>query len=570
MEKWMVSAKKADFNAIAKTFGIDPVIARLIRNRDIMGEEAIKAYLHGTLSDIPSPHLLKDIDKAALILEDKIRAGARIRILGDYDIDGVTATFILKKALKRLGARVDAYIPDRILDGYGIHEPLVRKAVSDGIDTLLTCDNGIAARGEIGLAKDNGMTVIVTDHHEIPFTEENGTKTYILPPADAIVDPKQPDCPYPFEGICGAVVAFKLMQVLYGRMGEDAGLLEEFVEIAAIATVGDVMDLAGENRILVKEGLRRLNETKNTGLRALIAACGLGEKPMTSYHIGFVIGPCINASGRLKTAEKALALLECEDAEKAAILAEELRELNEERKRLTDEAREEAYRLIDETPLKEDRVLVVFLPSCHESIAGIVAGRIREKYNKPVFVLTRGEKSAKGSGRSIESYSMYEEMNRCSHLLIQFGGHPMAAGLSIREEDIDAFRKELNDNCRLTEEDLTEKILIDVPMPLSYVTKELIRQLALLEPFGKGNPKPVFACRNVHLFDERVVGSARRTLKMKLRDENGRSFEAVYFGDPMEMLAFLEGRDTVNITYYPEINTWNHVENIQFVITNVC
>ena len=407
-EKWVVAAKKADFNALGKKFGIDPVIARLIRNRDIIGEEQMQLYLHGTLSDIPDPHLLADADRAAVILKEKIAAGARIRIIGDYDIDGVTATYILIRCLTSLGARADTYIPDRVLDGYGIHDHLVQRAIEDGIDTILTCDNGIAASSEIRKAKEAGLTVIVTDHHEVPVEEKDGERICILPPADAVVNPRRPDCPYPNKNICGAVVAWKVMQVLYDVMGKDPEVLWSLVDIAAIATVGDVMDLVDENRIIVREGLKKLQQTENVGLRALIRACGLQDSPISAYHIGFILGPCINASGRIDTAARSLALLCAEDRQEAERIAGELTDLNESRKAMTEAGKEEAVRLVEEGSLKEDRVLVVYLPDCHESIAGIIAGRLREKYYRPVFVLTPGENGVKGSGRSIEAYSMYE------------------------------------------------------------------------------------------------------------------------------------------------------------------
>ena len=484
MEKWVVAAKKADFNQIGQQFHIDPVIARLIRNRDVVGEEKIREYLLGTVEEIPSPWLMKDMEKAVDILERKIQQQAKIRIIGDYDIDGVTSTYILLKGLTRIGANVDTYIPDRVADGYGIHEHLIDRAGEDGIDTIVTCDNGIAAAAEIQMAKDKGMTVIVTDHHEIPYREENGERQVILPPADAILNPKQYDCPYPNKNLCGAVVAFKYITALYERFGVPEKELEDYYELAAIATVGDVMDLQGENRILVKEGLRRLKETKNPGLQELIRANALEDAKITAYHIGFVLGPCINASGRLDTAARSLQLLNAQTIEEAAKLAGDLTALNQSRKALTEKGKEEAIRLIETTDLKNDRVLVVYLPDCHESLAGIIAGRLREKYHKPAFVLTRGETSAKGSGRSIESYSMYEELVKCADLMVQFGGHPMAAGLSIKEENIEAFRRQLNENCTLTEEDLRPKIVIDVPMPVSYITKELVEQISLLEPFG--------------------------------------------------------------------------------------
>ena len=566
-EKWVVAAKKADFNALGKKFGIDPVIARLIRNRDIIGEEQMQLYLHGTLSDIPDPHLLADADRAAVILKEKIAAGARIRIIGDYDIDGVTATYVLIRCLTSLGARADTYIPDRVLDGYGIHDHLVQRAIEDGIDTILTCDNGIAASSEIRKAKEAGLTVIVTDHHEVPMEEKDGERICILPPADAVVNPRRPDCPYPNKNICGAVVAWKVMQVLYDVMGKDPEVLWSLVDIAAIATVGDVMDLVDENRIIVREGLKKLQQTENVGLRALIRACGLQDGPISAYHIGFILGPCINASGRIDTAARSLALLCAEDRQEAERIAGELTDLNESRKSMTEAGKEEAVRLVEEGSLKEDRVLVVYLPDCHESIAGIIAGRLREKYYRPVFVLTPGENGVKGSGRSIEAYSMYEEMSKCADLLEQFGGHPMAAGLSMKRSNVVRFRKRLNENCTLTEDQLTPKVTIDVPMPVSYVTRPLVDQLHLLEPFGKANPKPVFAQKNLSCRNMRIVGKNRSVVRMTAEDENGYQIEAVYFGDAE---AFIEraAASPIHVIYYPEINRWQGLEKLQITITN--
>lgn len=570
MEKWVVAAKKADFNQIGQQFHIDPVIARLIRNRDVVGEEKIREYLLGTVEEIPSPWLMKDMEKAVDILERKIQQQAKIRIIGDYDIDGVTSTYILLKGLTRIGANVDTYIPDRVADGYGIHEHLIDRAGEDGIDTIVTCDNGIAAAAEIQMAKDKGMTVIVTDHHEIPYREENGERQVILPPADAILNPKQYDCTYPNKNLCGAVVAFKYITALYERFGVPEKELEDYYELAAIATVGDVMDLQGENRILVKEGLRRLKETKNPGLQELIRANALEDAKITAYHIGFVLGPCINASGRLDTAARSLQLLNAQTIEEAAKLAGDLTALNQSRKALTEKGKEEAIRLIETTDLKNDRVLVVYLPDCHESLAGIIAGRLREKYHKPAFVLTRGETSAKGSGRSIESYSMYEELVKCADLMVQFGGHPMAAGLSIKEENIEAFRRQLNENCTLTEEDLRPKIVIDVPMPVSYITKELVEQISLLEPFGKGNTKPVFAQKGLRVLDSSILGKNKNVVKVKLLDPQGVPMEGIYFGEAEEFAGFLKEHDTIAVTYYPEINRFRGRESLQIIIQNYC
>lgn len=570
MEKWVVAAKKADFNLIGRQFHIDPVIARLIRNRDVVGEEKIKEYLLGTIDTIPSPWLMKDMKKAVDILEKKIQQQAKIRIIGDYDIDGVTSTYILLKGLTRIGANVDTYIPDRVADGYGIHEHLIDRAESDKIDTIVTCDNGIAACAEIQMAKEKGMTVIVTDHHDIPYREENGERRVILPPADAILNPKQYDCLYPNKNLCGAVVAFKYITALYERFDIQKKELEDYYELVAIATVGDVMDLQGENRILVKEGLRRLPNTKNKGLQELIRANNLEDSKITAYHIGFVLGPCINASGRLDTAARSLALLNAPTKEEAAKLAGDLTALNQSRKALTEKGKEEAIQLIETTELKNDRVLVVYLPECHESLAGIIAGRLREKYHKPAFVLTRGEKCAKGSGRSIESYSMYDELVKCADLMVQFGGHPMAAGLSIEEENIEKFREQLNQNCTLTEEDLRPKIVIDVAMPIFYITKELVEQISLLEPFGKGNVKPIFAQKGLRVLDSNIIGKNKNVVKLKLLDPQGAIIEGIYFGEADDFMNFIREKDSISVTYYPEINRFRGRESLQIIIQNYC
>ena len=570
MEKWVVTAKKADFQGIGRKYGIDPVIARIIRNRDITGDEAIEEYLNGTLADIPSWKLLKDIDKAVEIISGKIDAGTKMRIIGDYDIDGVTATYILLKGFKRLGANVDTYIPDRVADGYGIHDHLIKKAMEDGIDTIVTCDNGISASSQITYAKELGMTVVVTDHHEVPFTDTEEGRTYILPPADAIINPKQADCTYPNKNICGAVVAMKLVFALYEKYRLPEEEKEDFLEPAAIATVGDIMDLQGENRILVKEGLARLPFTKNKGLKALIRAIGLEDQKITSYDIGFRLGPCINASGRLDTAMRSLALLQSEDEEEAAKLAGDLKALNDSRKALTEKGTEKAYKLIESSNLKNDRVMVVFLPECHESLAGIIAGRIREKYHEPTFVLTRGEKSLKGSGRSTENYSMYEELVKCDSLLVQYGGHPMAAGLSIEEENVEKFRQTLNDNCTLTEEDMIPKIVIDVPMPISYINEELVEQLSILEPFGKGNTKPLFAQKNLRVLKVEIYGKTQNTVKLQLRDPSGAVMDGLYWGEAKEFADFARSHETISVTYYPRINSYMGRESLQIVIQNYC
>lgn len=585
-EKWVVSAKKADFQAIGQRFGIDPVLARIMRNRGLTDLQEMNLYLHGTRADLNDPHLLKDADLAAQILREKIKEKKRIRIIGDYDIDGIQSTYILYCALRRLGADADFVIPDRILDGYGLNEHLVTRASQDGIDTILTCDNGISAIDQIHLVKSLGMTVVVTDHHEVPFTEVDGVRREKVCEADAVVNPKQQACHYPFKKLCGAAVAFKLVQVLYEVFGLEVSEADCFIENAGFATVGDVMDLQGENRILVKLGLEMLNRTTNIGMKALILQNKLTMGAIKSHDIGFRIGPCLNASGRLDTARLSLKLLLCESETEAAVLAEEIVELNESRKLLTMHAVEQAKEIAQQEEYVNDRVLVIFLPDCHESLAGIVAGRIREAYYRPTLVVTRSEHGAKGSGRSIESYSMYEELCKCEEYLTQFGGHPMAAGFSLKEADIDAFRRKLNEACTLTEEELRPKVVIDVPMPISYITERLVNQLGCLEPFGKGNEKPVFADRNLVIERLRICGKEGRVFQMKVRNAAGVSMDAVYFGDAEDLLLPLTekygkvvAQDTLagrcvheaalHFTYYPEMDHYYETPRIKLRLTGV-
>ena len=585
-EKWVVSAKKADFQAIGQHFGIDPVLARIMRNRGLTDLQEMNLYLHGTRTDLNDPHLLKDADLAAQILREKIKEKKRIRIIGDYDIDGIQSTYILYCALRRLGADADFVIPDRILDGYGLNEHLVTRASQDGIDTILTCDNGISAIDQIHLAKSLGMTVVVTDHHEVPFTEVDGVRREKVCEADAVVNPKQQACHYPFKKLCGAAVAFKLVQMLYEVFGLEVSEADCFIENAGFATVGDVMDLQGENRILVKLGLEMLNRTTNIGMKALILQNKLTMGAIKSHDIGFRIGPCLNASGRLDTARLSLKLLLCESETEAAVLAEEIVELNESRKLLTMHAVEQAKEIAQQEEYVNDRVLVIFLPDCHESLAGIVAGRIREAYYRPTLVVTRSEHGAKGSGRSIESYSMYEELCKCEEYLTQFGGHPMAAGFSLKEADIDAFRRKLNEVCTLTEEELRPKVVIDVPMPISYITERLVNQLGCLEPFGKGNEKPVFADRNLVIERLRICGKEGRVFQMKVRNAAGVSMDAVYFGDAEDLLLPLAekygkvvAQDTLagrcvheaalHFTYYPEMDHYYETPRIKLRLTGV-
>lgn len=582
MEKWIEIRKGGNFMEMAKKYGIDPLIARIIRNRDIIDEKEITEYLYGGKEALHNPHLLKDVDKAAEIIAEGIAEKKAMRIIGDYDIDGVNATYILLDGIRRCGGNVDAAIPDRMKDGYGINEHLIEQALSDGKELLITCDNGIAAINEINFAKEKGMTVVVTDHHEIPYRNTERGKEFLRSNADAIVNPKQADCPYPCKGICGAVVAWKLVQVLYERMDIPVEEADIFIENAGFATVGDVMDLTGENRILVKLGLKALEHTKNPGMKALIAKNKLSDKPLSAYHIGFVLGPCINASGRLDTAKRSLELLLERDEVKASALAGELVELNESRKYMTQQETQKALEQIEKEDREKDKVLVVYLPECHESLAGIIAGRIREAYQRPVFVLTRGEEGVKGSGRSIEAYSMFDKMTEVAELFTKYGGHPMAAGLSMREEDIDKLREQLNQKAELSEEDMAEVVRLDAVLPMSYFTVDTIRQLSVLEPCGKSNTKPVFADRNIKITRAGIVGVNRNVLKLHLLDSKGNPVAGVYFGEVEKFLTFLSekfGSEEVDAAmhgkensiqfaavYEPAVDTYSGRESVQAII----
>ena len=583
MEKWFVINKGADFAGIAKRFGISPVTARLIRNREVMGDEAIARYLKGGIGELYDPHLLLDSDRLTDILVQKISEQKKIRVIGDYDIDGVMSTYILYKGITRCGGSVDFQIPDRMKDGYGINDHLIEQADEAGIDTIITCDNGIAAIGEIAHAKSLGMTVLVTDHHEIPYTEERGERHYKRSEADAIVNPKQMECTYPYKNLCGAAVAWKVIQILYEKCDIAVEESYDFLENVAFATVGDVMDLTDENRILVREGLKRIHTTMNPGMRALILQNKLEPEQISSYHFGFVLGPCINASGRLETAKIALNLFLQEDVKKASEIAAELVDLNAQRKDMTAEGVELAMQQVEEGNTGE-KVLVVYLPDVHESLAGIIAGRIREACHKPTFVLTKSEDGVKGSGRSIEAYSMYEELCKCQELFTKFGGHPMAAGLSLTEANVEIFREKINACCGLTEEDFIPKIKIDIPMPVDYPDISLVNELSLLEPFGKANVKPQFADKNLGIDRAVVVGKNQNVLKLTLKTERRKSISAVYFGDVEEFReyygrkygenevqqAFL-GRTNgirMSVVYYPEINRYQGNESIQIVIKN--
>ena len=584
MERWVLLRKGADFEAISKKFHISPRLASLIRNRDVIGDEAINQYLNGTIAELYDGMQMKGMPQAVEILTEKIRDREKIRVIGDYDCDGINATYILLEGLEKLGAKVDSDIPDRIKDGYGLNQHLIDRAHEDGIDTIITCDNGIAAAKEIEYGKALGMSIIVTDHHEVPYKENEAGRRYILPPADAVVDPRQEGCEYPFKGLCGAAVAYKLVEALCEANGQDVADLDYLLENVAIATVADVMDLTEENRILVKQGLEMLKRTSNLGLRALIQCIGLEGKKIQAYHIGFILAPCLNASGKLDTAKRALALLRAKTGREADMLAGDLKALNDSRKDMTAQAVEEAFIQVENSELKDADVLVVYLPECHESLAGIVAGRIREKYYRPVFVLTKGTEGLKGSGRSIETWHMYEGLNRVKHLLSKFGGHKMAAGLSMPEENLEQFRKEINEKSGITPEDLNEKIAIDMQLPFECVNEKFIGELAVLEPFGKGNARPVFAERQVQVESARILGKNKNVLKLQVKDLHGTRMDAMYFGDvntfveyvrekfgdiACECLLHGHGHGIVMaFTYYPDINEYQGVRTPQIVIQN--
>ena len=582
MENWVLLRKGADFQHISEKFHISPRVASLIRNRDVIGDDAIEKYLNGTIADLYDGMLMKDMDKAVAVLGEKIKENAKIRIIGDYDIDGIQSTYILLEGFRMLGADVDSDIPDRMKDGYGLNRNLIDRALEADVDTIITCDNGIAAAEEIAYAKSMGMTIVVTDHHEVPYTEIGAGRRYILPEADAVVDPKQEDCTYPFKGLCGAAVAYKLVEALMEAMGKDAEDADYLMENVAIATIGDVMDLVDENRIFVKQGLDMLKRTENLGLKALMGCTGVNVDKLSPYHIGFVIGPCMNASGRLDTAKRALELLEAKKV--ADLLAGDLKALNDSRKDMTAQAVEEAFIQVENSELKDADVLVVYLPECHESLAGIVAGRIREKYYRPVFVLTKGTEGLKGSGRSIETWHMYEGLNRVKHLLSKFGGHKMAAGLSMPEENLEQFRKEINEKSGITPEDLNEKIAIDMQLPFECVNEKFIGELAVLEPFGKGNARPVFAERQVQVESARILGKNKNVLKLQVKDLHGTRMDAMYFGDVNTFVEYvrekfgdiacgclLSGHGhgiVMAFTYYPDINEYQGVRTPQIVIQN--
>lgn len=567
MQKWRVYSKKADFDAIGSRFNIDPVTARIIRNRDVTDMENVDMYLNGTLDRLRDPMMMKDMDKAVSVIASSIRDNKHIRIIGDYDIDGICSIYILFKGLKICGADVDYEVPDRITDGYGINENLIKQAYEAGVEVIITCDNGIAAASQIDYANELGMTVVITDHHDVPYEETDNGRRYIIPKAAAVVDPKQNDCRYPFKMLCGAGIAYKFIDCMVKEFQTGDSVMPELLQFAAIATVGDIMDLLDENRIIVKEGLKLIANTGNYGLNALMAVTGVSRESINAYHIGFVLGPCLNASGRLDSAKRALKMLVTDDRAEAERHAGELKDLNEERKKLTSEAVDKAVDMVENSSLKDDKVLVIFLPDCHESIAGIVAGRIREKYYKPVIVLTRGEQEAKGSARSIESYNMFEKLSECKDLFTRFGGHPMAAGLSLLEENIPEFRRRINEHCNLSEEDMTETVWIDVPMPLEYINEKLILELGGLEPFGKANPKPVFADKNISIRNIRAIGKDKQYTRMTIAKDSGIVIDAVGFFPCTELETVYNKNGRISCTYYPEINEFRDKKQIQVCVT---
>ena len=584
-EKWLLRNRKVDLKAMSEKYKISQLLCKLMVNRDIIDENIINSYINPVYKYLHSPKTMKDVVFAVDIIKRKIQENKRIRIIGDYDVDGIISVFILYTALKKCGANVDYEIPDRIKDGYGINENIVKVAYDEGVDTIITCDNGISAIDQIQYAKDLGLTVIVTDHHDVPFIEEDGVRTFLSSQADAIINPKQIECEYKFKSICGAGVAFKLIEALYEEIGMDKEECYKLIEFVAIATVCDVVDLIDENRIFVKNGLEMLNNSKNIGINALKKACGLEDKEITAYHLGFVIGSCLNASGRLDSAKKGLELLLMEDDEEAKNLAQEIVDLNDARKNMTKEGVDRAINIIDSTDINNDKILVVYIPDIHESLAGIVAGRVKEKYNKPTIILTKSEEGVKGSARSIEEYNMFEGLLACKELLDKFGGHPMAAGLSLQEDKVDELRKALNNKCELTDEDLTRKIMIDSSLPLEYLNLHLIEELNVLEPFGKGNSKPVFGVRDAKITKAILLGKDKNVLKLKLLTNNNITIDAMIFNDlenfeskiiekyGNEELDNLYNKSNNNIpmdfTFYPSINEWNGNKSIQIVVKGI-
>ena len=585
MSKWILQRKAADYKGLSEKLKVDPVIVRLMVNRGLLTYEEMEEYLHPTLDNFPDPHLFADMDEACGLLMDAIDEGVKIRVVGDYDVDGIMSTYILTSAIKEVGGDVDYAVPHRMVDGYGINPEMVQAAFDDGVRFIITCDNGIAAAPAVDLAKKLGMTFVVTDHHEVPFeTGEDGSVVQKLPNADAVVDPKRNDCGYPFKGICGAQVAWKLVDVLFEFVGLDKEMADKYLQFASIATVCDVMELKGENRATVYHGLKAIENTDNVGLNALLARNELKGKPLSCYHLGFIIGPCLNASGRLDTASKAIELLFEEDSAKALASANELVELNSQRKNMTQIGIDKAREIIENSDIKNQKVLVIYIPELHESLAGIVAGRIRETYNKPVLVITDAEDGAKGSGRSIPAYNMFEELTAVKDVFTKFGGHPMAAGVSLHTDKIDELRDRLNSNCKLTEDDMQEIIKIDCDMPLSYMTESLVDSIDMLAPFGTGNTKPLFALKNVEIKGASFMGKEGQFLRLNVGTENGGNMTALMFRNVLEFQQAVSdkyGEDTLqrlfsgntndvkmDIIYEPSINEYRGSRSIQIMVEN--
>ena len=574
MSKWIYkNIKNPEFQTLAEQFNVHPAIIKILADRGIQGEEAVREYLEADISRVSDGSELTDMQRGVDIVYDAVQAGKYIRIMGDYDVDGVSSTYILYKGLTGLGAKCDKFIPHRITDGYGLHEPAIRDAYDAGVQVILTCDNGIAAANEVRLAKELGMTVVVTDHHEVPYNDdEAGIRHYIIPDADAVIDPKRPEDDGVFKEICGAVVAWKFMWCLYRKFGkEDKFNNSNFLEVASLGTVCDVMELQHDNRAIVKEGLKKMQNTSNIGLQALLEILGLKDKALTSYDYGFKIGPCINAEGRLDTANEAFDLLVETDYQKALEKAAQMRDLNVERQELTKQGMEEAFKIID-AEMQDDKVLVVYLPEVHESIAGIIAGKVREKYCKPAFVLTKGDGDfLKGSGRSIEAYSMYNKMVEVKDLMLGFGGHPLAAGLSLKEENLEKFRQELNARSGLTDADFISKVMIDVILPIDFLTQNFIEQLDILEPFGKGNEKPVFAQSNVKATRADIIGKNKNVLKITFNSRNCKSGVCFHDIETKEQLLNQNGKlYDFKMLYYPTLNEWNGVTSIQANVQDIC
>lgn len=570
MSKWFYKNKKID-RELSNKLGIHPAIIKILADRGVETEEDIREFLAADLSKVSDGSELTDMEKGVRIIQDAIAAGKHIRIIGDYDVDGVTSTYIFYKGLIGLHAKCDKFIPHRIKDGYGLHENAIRRAREDGVEVILTCDNGIAAADAVSLAKEFGMTVVVTDHHEVPFVQEPDGRRYILPAADAVIDPKRPE-DHVFKEICGAVVAWKFTGRLYKRFGmEDEFRNSDFLEMASLGTVCDVMDLQKDNRAIVKAGMKKMQITNNVGLQALMEVLGLKDKILKSYDYGFKIGPCINAEGRLDTANEAFNLLMETDHKKALDKAEEMRKLNVERQDLTKSGMEDAFRIVD-TEMKNDKVLVVYIPGIHESIAGIIAGKVRERYNKPAIVLTNGDGDfLKGSGRSIEAYSMFEKLSEVRGLMLGFGGHPLAAGLSLKKENLEEFRKQLNERCGLTEADFVAKVMIDVVMPVDYLTEGFIRQLDILEPFGKGNEKPVFAQQNVSASQAQIIGKNKNVLKIAFNSAVCRNGVCFHDIEEKERILNQDGKlNDFKMLYYPDLNEWQGTVSIQANVLDVC